>query len=167
MTAVYTQPAAANYYTPASAPHQKARGYRLCDQCGAIENPVVARFRLCGGCMTTQYCVRPPRVALSYRTATDARHQSGDCQKAHWSAHKAICQHTASQIAATQQPGAGYPDDGLAKHLRKFTSAHQNLLNWAGFQALQLKRVPANVRSQALLVELDYRNSSSSDSLRR
>jgi hypothetical protein len=44
----------------------------------------------------------------------------------------------------------------VVKHLRKFTSAHQELLNWAVFQALQLKRVPANIRQQALIVELDY-----------
>jgi hypothetical protein len=73
--------------------------------------------------------------------------------------------HTASQIAATKQPGAGYPEENLAKHLRKFTSAHQDLLNWTGFQALQLKRSPANVRTHSLLIELDFVNSSSPDSL--
>ena len=57
-----------------------------------------------------------------------------------------------------QQAAMGYPDDNLAKSLRKFTSAHTDLLGWAGFQALQLKRVPANVRQNALLVELSHHN---------
>jgi len=46
----------------------------------------------------------------------------------------------------------------MYKTLRKFISAHTALLGWAGFQALQLKRVPANVRQKALLVELTYHN---------
>lgn len=52
-TTYYSQPAAANYYGPASAHHpsQKQRGYRLCDQCGAAENPATSRFRMCGGCV--------------------------------------------------------------------------------------------------------------------
>jgi len=91
--------------------------------------------------MTTQYC-------------------SPECQKMHWSSHKPICQHTANQLAsAKQQPvGPAYPDENLAKNLRKFTSLHSVLLGWAGFQALQLKRMPANVRQQALLVELSCNN---------
>lgn len=60
--------------------------------------------------------------------------------------------------------GASVSED-LVKGLRKFTSAHATLLGWAGFQALQLKRLPANVRQQALLVELNYR--AASESLRR
>ena len=72
----YAQPAAANYYTTPSHPTPKQRGFRLCDQCGAVEQPNL-RFRLCGGCvsvilrmgkhaladgtfdiqMVTQYCV--------------------------------------------------------------------------------------------------------------
>ena len=60
--------------------------------------------------------------------------------------------------------GVGVNED-IVKGLRKFTSAHSTLLGWAGFQALQLKRVPANVRQQALLIELSFRPSS--DSLRR
>ncbi|KAJ7614028.1 hypothetical protein FB45DRAFT_937733 [Roridomyces roridus] len=130
--AYYSQPAAANYHTPPT--HSvRQRGYRICDQCGAPESPSVSKFRLCGGCMTTQYC-------------------SPDCQKVHWPSHKAICQHTASQVSAAKHPSSGY--DNLAKSLRKFTSAHAALLGWAGFQALQLKRIPANVRQNALLVEL-------------
>ncbi|PFH50036.1 hypothetical protein AMATHDRAFT_48235 [Amanita thiersii Skay4041] len=142
-TIAYSQPAAANYY---SAPlhTQKQRGYRICDQCSAVETPT-SRFRLCGGCMTTQYC-------------------SQDCQRIHWPMHKTICQHTQSQLSGVKQHAAslavnpGYPDENLAKNLRKFTSAHTALLGWAGFQALQLKRVPANVRNKALLIELSYRN---------
>lgn len=60
--------------------------------------------------------------------------------------------------------GAGVNED-IVKGLRKFTSAHSILLGWAGFQALQLKRVPANVRQQALLIDLNYHPST--DSLRR
>ncbi|CAA7271436.1 unnamed protein product [Cyclocybe aegerita] len=135
----YYQPAAANFHT---APHhaQRQRGYRICDECGAVETPAV-KFRLCGGCMTTQYC-------------------SQDCQKVHWPSHKAICQHTAMQVKQATAAGAhtGYADENLARCLRKFTSAHNALLGWAGFQALQLKRVPANVRQNALLIELSYHN---------
>jgi len=93
--------------------------------------------------MTTQYC-------------------SQDCQKAHWSSHKPICQHTAAQISGSKPAAPVYPDENLAKNLRKFTSAHQSLLGWAGFQALQLKRIPANVRQSALLVELQPANHSDS-----
>ena len=64
-------------------------------------------------------------------------------------------------MAATkQQPlSSEYPDENIAKHLRRFTSQHTTLLGWAGFQALQLKRVPSNVRQSALLVELALRPS--------
>src|ERR1700722_13257497 len=58
-----------------------------------------------------------------------------------------------------------YGEGNLAKYLRKFTSAHSQLLGWAGFQALRLKRVPANVRQQALLVELGYNDAQ--DALQR
>ncbi|KAF8648115.1 hypothetical protein AX16_006399 [Volvariella volvacea WC 439] len=130
-TACYSQPAAANYYTAPAHAH-KTRGYRICDTCGAAETPNT-KFRLCGGCLTTQYC-------------------SPDCQKNHWPAHKAICQHTATQLSSS----AGCADENLAKNLRKFTSAYTQLLGWAGFQALQLKKVPANIRQNALLIELSY-----------
>lgn len=42
--------------TPAAHPHQfaKARGHRVCDTCGAVEQAGVQRFRMCGGCMITQ-----------------------------------------------------------------------------------------------------------------
>ena len=55
---------------------------------------------------------------------------------------------------------ADYPDENIAKLLRRFTSQHTALLGWAGFQALQLKRVPSNVRQSALLIELTPRPSS-------
>ncbi|KAK2459907.1 hypothetical protein APHAL10511_008107 [Amanita phalloides] len=146
----YSLPAAANYYSPGPSSykhHQQQqqhsnRGYRVCDQCGAVETPG-ARFRLCGGCMTTQYC-------------------SQECQKVHWPSHKSICQHTQSLISSSSSSpaaaaaAASSSPENLAKHLRKFTSAHSDLLGWAGFQALQLKRVPAHIRQKALLIELEY-----------
>lgn len=65
----------------------------------------------------------------------------------------------ATQMAgAKQQALSSYGDENLAKNLRNFTSTHTALLGWAGFQALQLKRVPANLRQSALLIELDYQN---------
>ncbi|KAH9957121.1 hypothetical protein BC827DRAFT_1138378 [Russula dissimulans] len=142
MTTYYATPAAANYYSPPSHSHRQ-RGVRMCDTCGSIEQPAVKPFRLCGGCMTTSYC-------------------SPECQKKHWPSHKAICQHTMAQVASTkQQPmSADYPDENIAKLLRRFTSQHTTLLGWAGFQALQLKRVPSNVRQSALLIELSPRPSS-------
>ena len=164
----YAQPAAANYYSQPSHPTSKSRGHRLCDDCGAVETPSGPRFRLCGGCMTTQYCVRPTfHFSVLSMIWLLIPIQSPDCQKRHWASHKTICQHTASQIsAAKQQPAGGQYDENVVKHLRKFTSAHQELLNWAVFQALQLKRVPANVRQQALIIELDY-HPNASDSLHR
>ena len=57
-------------------------------------------------------------------------------------------------------------DDGLVKGLRKYVSAHSSLLSWAGFQALKLKRMPSNIRHNALLIELDY-HASAADPLRR
>ena len=47
--------------------------------------------------------------------------------------------------------------------LRRFTTQHHDLLRWAGFQALQLKRVPSNVRQSALLIELTPRPSGDSN----
>jgi hypothetical protein len=69
-----------------------------------------------------------------------------------------------AQVAATkQQPiSTEYPDENIAKLLRRFTSQHTTLLGWAGFQALQLKRVPSNVRQSALLIELTPRPSGDS-----
>ncbi|KAJ8088355.1 hypothetical protein AAF712_005246 [Marasmius tenuissimus] len=130
---MYSQPAAANYYTP-PAQYQKPRGYRICDRCGVVETPA-SRFRLCGGCMITQYC-------------------SPECQKIHWPGHKSICQHTQSQKQRASASYAVSTDEDIVKNLRRFTSAHTTLLGWAGFQALQLKRVPSNIRQSALLIQL-------------
>ena len=115
--------------------------------------------------MTTQYCVSSA-FGHDRVSGADITLQSQECQKSHWTSHKKICQYTSGQISSSKQNvmGTGISED-VVKGLRKFTSAHSTLLGWAGFQALQLKRIPSNVRQQALLVELDYR--SSSDSLRR
>ncbi|KAL5525462.1 hypothetical protein ACEPAG_6797 [Sanghuangporus baumii] len=145
---------ATSYYanpTPSMYPHQysKPRGHRVCDTCGTIEQPG-QRFRMCGGCMITQYC-------------------SQECQKRHWPSHKAICQHTSDILTSAKHDhgsvGESLSEEVIAKNLRKFVSAHQTLLSWAAFQALQLRRVPANIRSLALHVELQYR--SHSDPARR
>ena len=45
-------PAAANYYSPPAHVTPKQRGYRICDTCGAIENPSIQKFRYCGGCVS-------------------------------------------------------------------------------------------------------------------
>ena len=115
--------------------------------------------------MTTQYCVSFI-LLLQSRSSLTTFLQSQDCQKNHWPSHKVICQHTQSQLSsppssATRPPSSSSEastgdNQNLAKSLRKFTSAHADLLGWAGFQALQLKRVPANVRQSALLIELRY-----------
>ncbi|KAF9265092.1 hypothetical protein L218DRAFT_957777 [Marasmius fiardii PR-910] len=134
---MYSSPAAANYYSP-PAQQQKQRGYRICDQCGLVETPTT-RFRLCGGCMITQYC-------------------SQECQKIHWPGHKPICKHTKAQQEKASVTYAMSPDENIVKNLRRFTSAHTGLLGWAGFQALQLKRMPSNIRQSALLIELAPRS---------
>lgn len=53
----YASPAAANYYTP--PPHVvRQRATRMCDQCGAIEQPAIKQFRLCGGCVRSTIFLR-------------------------------------------------------------------------------------------------------------
>ncbi|KAF9063461.1 hypothetical protein BDP27DRAFT_1299661 [Rhodocollybia butyracea] len=141
MPAYYPHPAAANYSSP-PAHNQKQRGYRICDQCGQEESPAV-RFRLCGGCMVTQYC-------------------SQECQKIHWPHHKPICQHTTAQVSSAINYSN---DENIAKNLRKFCSQHTSLLSWVGFQALQLRRLPSNIRQHALVIDLAPR--SGADSHRR
>jgi hypothetical protein len=61
-------------------------------------------------------------------------------------------------MSSAKQLGASsiYRDENIANYLRKFTSSYLELLGWTVFQALCLKRVPANVRQQALLIDLDY-----------
>lgn len=108
--------------------------------------------------LTTQYCVSIHEHHVVIDPSHDTHTQSPECQKSHWPSHKTICQHTAAQLSGVkQQPiSAAYPDENLAKYLRRFTSTHASLLGWAGFQALQLKRIPANIRQSALLIELSY-----------
>lgn len=59
--------------------------------------------------------------------------------------------------ASSYEPRPADPPADLSKHLRKFTSAHSQLLAWAGFQALELKRLPSNIRKSALLIDLSWR----------
>ncbi|KAF8635068.1 hypothetical protein AX15_000559 [Amanita polypyramis BW_CC] len=110
--------------------------------------------------MTTQYCVGLFFFLSFLSSLTLSPAQSPDCQKIHWPSHKPICQHTQTQLST---PPPTPTDPNLAKNLRKFTSAHADLLGWAGFQALQLKRIPANVRQNALLIELRYQPPSAGD----
>ncbi|KIY69354.1 hypothetical protein CYLTODRAFT_349672 [Cylindrobasidium torrendii FP15055 ss-10] len=111
----------------------KSRGHRQCDQCGAIENPAIAKFRKCGGCLSTQYC-------------------STNCQKVHWPGHRAVCVHTTEAISSSPEH--------IVHGLRKFAESYNDLLGWVAFQALQLRRHPANIRQRAFLVELSPRNHS-------
>lgn len=99
--------------------------------------------------------------------------QSRDCQKSHWKSHETVCKHNQAAMMggsygydSVPEPSAAplvartasdMPSAELAKHLRKFTSAHATLLGWAGFQALDLKRMPPNIRKWALMVDLSWR----------
>lgn len=97
-------------------------------------------------------------VCITEHVSLYLQYCSQDCQKRHWPSHKAICQHTSATVANAAKAEDFAGDEALAKNLRKFCSSHQSLLNWSVFQALQLKRVPANVRKYALHVEISYRN---------
>jgi hypothetical protein len=160
VTASY--PAAASNHAPVP-PHitsQKQRGYRICDQCGAVENPSTSRFRLCGGCVRASCLCSVGRAELAYFSSIHqyiTQYCSRECQKGHWSSHKPICQHT-FQLAGPKKPAVGPDKDDMGTHLRKFTSLYSTLLGWAAFQALRLKRMPVNVRTCALLIELSCNN---------
>jgi len=65
-------PAAANYYTPPAHPPQKQRGYRICDTCGAVENPTAPKFRLCGGCVSGSLACH--RIPISHHLLPAADH---------------------------------------------------------------------------------------------
>ncbi|KIY69846.1 hypothetical protein CYLTODRAFT_392936 [Cylindrobasidium torrendii FP15055 ss-10] len=110
-----------------SGSSSRHRGHRQCDQCGNVEEADGPQFQTCGGCLMAQYC-------------------SSTCQRLQWPSHKAVCTYTRNARNADES--------GVTRSLRKFTSAFEPLLGWAGFQALQLKRVPSNIRQQALLLDL-------------
>lgn len=59
-------PAAANYYSAPPHAHHKQRGYRICDTCGAIENPTIQKFRLCGGCVSASLSFRSRSFLTKY-----------------------------------------------------------------------------------------------------
>ncbi|KAF8527993.1 hypothetical protein BU17DRAFT_38359 [Hysterangium stoloniferum] len=143
-----------SYYTSSrhsSGYDSRPRGYRVCDNCGTVESSQI-QLKICGSCKVTQYCSR-------------------DCQRAHWKFHEALCKHTQSTIksarnhydrdssTARSASDSSQPVD-ISKHLRRFTSAHSTLFGWAGFQALELKRIPSNIRKSALLIELTWRGGS-------
>jgi hypothetical protein len=52
-------------YSSGPSMGSKARGHRMCDTCGKVETAQTGRFRLCGGCMVTQYCVCLPLSAFA------------------------------------------------------------------------------------------------------
>jgi len=56
---------------------------------------------------------------------------------------------------ANPQPA---PAATTTKHRQEFASAHNALLTWVGYQALQIKRLPVNARQNAVLVELSHRS---------
>lgn len=170
------------YRTPrhASGYDSRPRGYRVCDNCGSVESPAL-QLKLCSQCKVTQYCVGVPKAFASlaalcfYISCVNNLLQSRDCQRSHWKSHEAVCKHTQAAImGASSNYGSYYdvpepsaaivtrtasdiPPPDVAKHLRKFTSAHATILGWAGFQALDLKRMPSNIRKLALGVELSWR----------
>jgi len=132
-----------NYARPAPVPQRQSpqRGHRECDNCGKTETALTGRFSLCAQCKIVQYC-------------------SKDCQRSHWASHKAVCQVTAQTVARVQHEAQSnkedYPSDQLPKYLRKFCSHHASLLAWVAYQALELRRMPANIRSKSLLIEIEF-----------
>lgn len=139
MATAYARPPAANYHSlPQRHPHVQ-RTTRVCDSCGAVERNGCDRFRICGGCLCAVYC-------------------SENCQKMVWNSHRPTCRFNAAQMALAEQQGSDlYGDSKLSQHLRKFVSRHEELIQWAAVQALEIKRAPFNMTQKALVIVLDHR----------
>ncbi|KAJ3569935.1 hypothetical protein NP233_g4733 [Leucocoprinus birnbaumii] len=130
-------PPAANFDSIPNGHPTKQRNTHVCDSCGNIEPGYGTKFRVCGGCLSGVYCSKP-------------------CQDMSWPTHRAVCRVNAQNYALAHHNV--YSDPRLAKQLRNFISAHEQLFQWAGFQALQVKRMSSNIRHKALLIVLDYQN---------
>ena len=59
---------------------------------------------------------------------------------------------------ANLQLAGVHRDENIVKSLYTFASAHNALLTWVGYQALQIKRLPANARQNAVLVEVSHQS---------
>ncbi|KXN87281.1 hypothetical protein AN958_09013 [Leucoagaricus sp. SymC.cos] len=133
----YVAPPAANYYTPSAHQHRQ-RGHQMCDNCGAVAPPGI-QFRACGNCMSARYC-------------------SVECSKIKWPSHNALCKQIHEEMKKAERQGQmTYGDPQLAMKLREFLSVHNQLLNWTGFQALEVRRNPSNIRYKVLCIDLEYR----------
>lgn len=141
-TAHYSQlPPAANFNSLPSHHPYRRRNMHVCDSCGDVEPQNGSRFFICGGCLCSVYC-------------------SDKCQRHSWGTHRPMCQSNAREYAVAEHNV--YGDPRLAQRLGNFISKHEQLIQWAGMQALQVKRMPSNVRHKALLIVLDYQPHSKS-----
>ena len=102
------------------------------------------------------YCVSIVYIRIS--TLPDNRPKSENCQKMVWNSHRPTCRFNAAQMALAEQQGSElYGDSKLSQHLRKFVSRHEELIQWAAVQALEIKRAPFNMTQKALVIVLDHR----------